>query len=94
MVPLRACRPAPKRHNATMIGEGNASSIPEDEVLTEEEVERYLDAIRQADAVDVAAPATALAELLAARLEHRSAPEATELLESFASSAEDTLVEE
>lgn len=77
-----------------MTGEVNASSIPEDEVLTREAVERYLDAIMQADAVDVAAPANALAELLAARLEHRSAPEARAVLESFASAVEDTLVEE
>ena len=77
-----------------MTGAGNPSSTPEDEVLTEEEAERYLDAIMQADAVDVAAPAAALAELLAARLEHRAAPEAREALESFSSSAADTRVEE
>ena len=77
-----------------MTGEVNASSIPEDEVLTEEAVERYLDAIMHGDAADVAAPAAALAELLAARLEHRAAPEARALLESFAPATEDNLVEE
>ena len=77
-----------------MTGEGNPSSTPADEVLTEEAVERYLDAIVQADAVEVAAPAAALAELLAARLEHRAAPEASELLESFAPAAGDTRTEE
>ena len=89
-----ANQPPRKRHNATMTGEGNPSSTPEDEVLTEEAAERYLEAIMQADAVDVAAPAAALAELLAARLEHRAAPEGRETLESFATNAADTRVEE
>lgn len=77
-----------------MTGEVTPSIAPEDAILTDEAVERYLNAISLADAVDVAAPAAALAELLDARLAHRSAPEARELLESFAPGTGDTRAEE
>ena len=51
----------------------------------DEQIAGYLHAIEQADAADVTAPAAALAELLAARLEGREAPEAIAALESFVS---------
>lgn len=73
-----------------MTGEANTLDLPEDISLAEEEVDRYLDALIQADAMDIVVPAAALAELLAARLEHRSSPEARALLESFALPAEKT----
>lgn len=61
----------------------NVSGTPNDEPVTEEGIEGYLDAMTEADPMDLAAPATALADLLAARLEHRSDPEARAVLESF-----------
>ena len=45
---------------------------------------RYLQAIEEADPAVIPEPATALAELLAARLEGSDAPEARRILESFA----------
>ena len=51
--------------------------------MTDEAISSYLMAIEQGDAADSPAPAAALAELLAARLEGRDAPEAREVLESL-----------
>ena len=56
--------------------------------MTDETIAHYLRAIEQADAADTPAPAAALAELLAARLEGTDAPAARETLESFAPTAE------
>lgn len=81
----------PKRNNVIMSKEGKPYwTAGEYEVLTEEEFSRYLDAMKEADTVDTPDLANALAELLAARLDGRDAPDARTVLESFADSGNDT----
>ena len=53
--------------------------------MTDETIVSYLRAIEQGDAADAPAPAAALAELLAARLEGTDAPAARKVLESLIS---------
>ncbi len=52
-------------------------------VATGDGLDRYLDALSEVDPMKSAVPAEALADLLAARLEHRNAPEARAVLESL-----------
>ena len=75
-----------KRNNAGMMEPDIPTPETEAEpgVISDETVYRYAAAIEKADPADVAAPASALADLLAARLEGTDAPAARAVLEAFA----------
>ena len=61
-----------------------SSSVSDGDGTNDESIASYLAALERGDAADAPAPAAALAELLAARLEGTEAPEAREVLESLA----------
>lgn len=56
--------------------------------MSDDSVARYLQAMEGADPAVIPEPASALAELLAARLEGSDAPEARRVLESFDSTGD------
>lgn len=70
--------------------EDRRTSASSDDTTTEDGLDSYVDALTRVDPMDLATPAEALAEVLSARLEHRSAPEARAVLESFIHDGDDT----
>ena len=78
------------RNNATMNPQDETSRRTggEGDGVAEEPLASYLAAIEQGDAADAPAPAAALAELLAARLDGTRAPAAQELLDSLVRAAD------
>ncbi len=75
-----------------MTEDRHTSASSDDTFTTEDGLDRYVDAMTRVDPMHLASPAEALAELLSARLEHRSAPEARAVLESFISDSEEISV--
>ena len=84
-IPAEGRQPGSARNNATMNPQNETSRRTggEGDGVAEEALASYLAAIEQGDAADAPAPAAALAELLAARLDGTGAPAAQELLDSL-----------
>ena len=90
-IPAENRQPGTARNNATMNPQHETSrrTGSEGDGVTEEALASYLAAIEQGDAADAPAPAAALAELLAARLDGTGAPAAQEVLDSLVPPAGD-----